>query len=107
MEFQTVIPEFYIHRRKKRKKEGRKVGWPVESVAVARAHSWSQKSTAGLSEHFRDQQSPHRPTSPRRRGNGISMVAWTSVPVGNVVELMTACLAGNCDQSLSSRAGLG
>ena len=92
MEFQTVIPEFYIHRRKKRKKEGKKVGWPVESVAMARAHSWSQKSTAGLSEHFRGQQSPHRPTSPRRQGSGISVVAWTSVPVGNVVELMTASL---------------
>ena len=92
VEFQTVIPEFYIHRRKKRKKEGKKVGWPVESVAMARAHSWCQKSTAGLSEHFRGQQSPHRPTSPRRQGSGISVVAWTSVPVGNVVELMTACL---------------
>ena len=39
VEFQTVIPEFYIHRRKKRKKEGKKVGWPLESVAMARAHS--------------------------------------------------------------------
>ena len=47
VEFQTVMPESYIHRRKKRRKEGRKVGWPVESVAVARTHSWSQKSKLG------------------------------------------------------------
>lgn len=105
--FQTMMPESYIHRRKKRRKEGRKMGWPVESVAVARTHSWSQKSTAGFSEHFYGQQSPHRPASPRRHGSGISLVARTSVSVGNIVELVTACCAGNGDQSLSSWAGLG
>ena len=73
----------------------------MESVAMARAHSWGQRSPAGLSGHFRGPRSLHRPTSPRRRGSGISMVARISVSVGDVVELTTACLAGNL--SLSSR----
>lgn len=79
----------------------------MESVAMARAHSRGRRSPAGLSEHFHGRQSPHRPTPPRGRGSGTSMVARISVPIGDVVELTTACLAGNCDQSLCSRAGLG
>lgn len=60
---------------RRERRSGREEGWPVESVAMARAHSRGRRSPAGLSEHFHGRQSPHRPTPPRGRGSGTSMVA--------------------------------